>query len=534
MSYKTVIKNILGKRADSVPQDIPLPGQIPNNAGGHFYAVDDWARLDRFLILGTEGGTYYVGENRLTVENANVVLKCLEADGQRTLRRIIEISTQGRAPKAQPALFALALAASSKDDSVRKAALDALPQVARTGTHVLTFASYINDLRGWGRGLRRGVARWFTGMPVDRLALQSVKYRQREGWALRDLLRLAHPLTDEMDRRVLFDWIAHPDKAEAISSARDASPLVDGLHAVKDATSASEVARLVHKHSLPREGVPTEWLDSAEVWDALLVDMPMTAMIRNLGKMSAVGLISTGSDAATYVADRLADSEQLRKARIHPIQALIALKTYARGQGLRGSLEWQAVPAVIDALDTAYEKSFTNVVPTGKKILVAVDVSGSMYWHGYGSTPLGPMEAAAAIAHVFLRTEENVEVIAVDTKLYFPGLSGKQRLDDVMNTLERFGGGGTDLNLPFQYALKEKRTYDAIIQLTDNETWAGRYHPVTTIDLYRNRINQDAKAVIMATTANQGSVVPEDDQRNFGVAGFDAAAPTLVGDFIRG
>ncbi|MEZ4618895.1 MAG: hypothetical protein R2867_25735 [Caldilineaceae bacterium] len=40
--------------------------QVMNSAGGYAWAVDSWTRLDRFLVLGTEGGTYYTGEQQLT------------------------------------------------------------------------------------------------------------------------------------------------------------------------------------------------------------------------------------------------------------------------------------------------------------------------------------------------------------------------------------------------------------------------------------------------------------------------------------
>ena len=48
-------------------QRLPIPGagQIANSAGGYAWAVDDWVRLDRFLVLGSEGGTYYIGERDL-------------------------------------------------------------------------------------------------------------------------------------------------------------------------------------------------------------------------------------------------------------------------------------------------------------------------------------------------------------------------------------------------------------------------------------------------------------------------------------
>src|SRR5688572_9938016 len=70
-----------------IPQSAPLPGkgQVRNSAGGYVWDVDDWKRLDRFLILGSEGGTYYIAERALTEENANAVRRCIESDGLRAV-----------------------------------------------------------------------------------------------------------------------------------------------------------------------------------------------------------------------------------------------------------------------------------------------------------------------------------------------------------------------------------------------------------------------------------------------------------------
>src|SRR4051812_6986986 len=91
----------------NTPQSEPLLGenQVRNNAGGFVYAIDDWQRLERFLILGAEGGTYYTGERKLTRENAEVVNRCLKADAQRTIQTIVAVSEAGRAPKQAPAIF---------------------------------------------------------------------------------------------------------------------------------------------------------------------------------------------------------------------------------------------------------------------------------------------------------------------------------------------------------------------------------------------------------------------------------------------
>src|SRR6266705_2585851 len=84
---------------------------VRNSEGGYSWQVDDWTRLDRFLILGAEGGTYYIAERDLVKQNHDAIIRCIKADGVRAVNRIVEISDSGRAPQNDPAIFALALVA---------------------------------------------------------------------------------------------------------------------------------------------------------------------------------------------------------------------------------------------------------------------------------------------------------------------------------------------------------------------------------------------------------------------------------------
>lgn len=84
----------------------------------------------------------------------------------------------------------------------------------------------------------------------------------------------------------------------------------------------------------------------------------MTAMIRNLGKMSAIELLKPLSSHAQRVCSQLKDESQLRKARIHPFTILQALTTYKNGRGEKGSLKWEVNQTVVDALDGAFYRAF--------------------------------------------------------------------------------------------------------------------------------------------------------------------------------
>jgi 60 kDa SS-A/Ro ribonucleoprotein len=153
--------------------------QVRNSAGGYTFELDREARLRRFLMLGSDGPTYYTSAAELTKDNAEVVLAAARDDAKALTDLLLEISLAGRAPKQNPTLFALAAACSLGDGEGRAYALAALPRIARTGTHLFLFARYVEQFRGWGRGLRTAVGRWYTDKGIDELAYQVVKYRSR-------------------------------------------------------------------------------------------------------------------------------------------------------------------------------------------------------------------------------------------------------------------------------------------------------------------------------------------------------------------
>ncbi len=519
------------------PQSQPMPGRgmVPNSAGGYAFPLDDWARLDRFLVLGTEGGTYYIEEQALTLDNAQAVLRCVKADGARVVTRIVEVSEAGRAPKNDPALFALALAAAHGDPATRRAALDALPRVCRTGTHLFHFAQYVEQFRGWGRGLRRAVAAWYLDQPGDRLAYQAVKYQQRDGWGHRDLLRLAHPKTEDATRNSLFYWMVKG--WEGVGAEPHPDPvlrLVWAAERVKRAPNAAEVAGLIRDYRLPREAVPTEWLTRAEVWAALLDDMPMTALIRNLATLTRVGLLTPGSAAARAVTAQLGDAARLRQARVHPIAVLSALKTYSQGRGERGQHTWTPVSQVVDALDAAFYQTFQNVVPTKQRWLLAVDVSGSMDGGTVAGVPgLTPRVAAGAMTLITAAVERRHSVLGFSHKLVPLSISPRQRLDDVVRTMAAVPMGATDCALPMLWALQQRAEVDVFVVYTDAETWAGAVHPVQALEQYRQRMGIPAKLIVVAMTSNGFSLADPNDGGMLDVVGFDAGAPEVMAQFAR-
>jgi 60 kDa SS-A/Ro ribonucleoprotein len=140
------------KHITATPQTEPLVGesQVKNNAGGYVFAVTKKTMLERFLMLGSEGGTFYVSEQKLTQENAKNIIEMVKENGIEVVNTILEVSKASRAPKQDPAIFALALCTTYGDQRTKNAAYSAIASVCRTSTHLFTFCQFIQDLRGDG------------------------------------------------------------------------------------------------------------------------------------------------------------------------------------------------------------------------------------------------------------------------------------------------------------------------------------------------------------------------------------------------
>jgi 60 kDa SS-A/Ro ribonucleoprotein len=179
--YITYTTDFISAAANLTPQSRPIPGRemVPNNAGGYAFKLDDWERLNRFLIIGSTGGTYYVGQTKLTEQNADTIIRCIKADGPRVARAAHEVNILNKAPKTDQQLFVLALCLKHGDLETRREVVRVAKDMLRTGTHLLHLTAMIDGLKGWGNLKKRLVASFFTSRGPDELAYQILKYRSR-------------------------------------------------------------------------------------------------------------------------------------------------------------------------------------------------------------------------------------------------------------------------------------------------------------------------------------------------------------------
>ena len=537
MAYE-VLKRVGKAPAKNTPQTKKAaPGQKRNDAGGFTFTVDKMERIKRFLILGSESSFYRAGES-LTLKRVKDIEDVAQSKGAfELIDLIVAVSTEGRAPKQDPGVFALALTiASATDDAVKTYAYSKVSEVCRTATTLFMFAGFLRQLQGsgFGMGARKAFKRWYEDRPVESLAFQIVKYPEREGWTHKDLISLARPTKSKTDE-AFSDVMNYVLKGEPTEGAHVPS-VITGKELAKRATGDREIVSLVTKYGLSWEMLPSESLNSAKVWEALLGNIPLGALIRQLPRLTRIGVIRELGGSTQAIVDRLTDQEALRKARIHPMNLLIAAKTYAVGRSLqnfRSSDTWTPNPRILSALDKAFYLSFGNVKPTGKRFLNGVDTSGSMSSRIAGQPALSAAEAAAALALVTANVEDEVFTVGFDTDVY-PTVDIRRGMDlptALRNSALRTGRG-TDTAGPIRWARLHKIEVDVFQLMTDNETWAGPAHTHQELAAYRREMGINAKLVVLATNASRSSVADPKDPLSLDVVGFDASVPQVISTFV--
>jgi len=505
--------------------------EVKNNAGGYVFAISNASRLERFLILGTDGGTYYASEKDITKQNVDFIIDLIRKDETLVRETTVAISDAGRAYKNSPALFVMALLFTQGND--KAASRVALQKVARTSTHLFEFSQYIENLGGWGRAKRNAVADWYTSKTDDQLAYQLVKYRQRDGWTHRDLLRLSHP-------EGLSETIASFALGKGVGA--DAPIILQGFNKAQAADTPEKAVKVLNEYTnLPWETLPTNVLTNAKVWQTLFDNGQLKgqALIRNITRLAKLGSFND-AEFAKAVAAKLTDADEIAKTRLHPVNYLNALLAYSNGVLPRNSgwysrreRAWDTKAKIVDALEDGFYASFGYVEPAGKSTLLALDISGSMTAQALGLS-MTCSEISAAVAMTVARTEPDYEIRGFCTTFKDLGITAKTDLKTALKTVKDQTMGGTDCSLPMEWAIKKKLDTETFVVLTDSETYAGRRHPHQALKDYRAKSGKDARLAVLGVASNKFTIADPSDPGMMDFVGFDSSAPKVLADFSAG
>jgi 60 kDa SS-A/Ro ribonucleoprotein len=527
MVYQFFGKN----KTQNTPQTQPIPGReaemIQGKSGGYMFRSGIWQSLRRCLLIGTAKGSYYANKWELTNDFVDVLERAIAEDPTRVATEIVYAS-DGRSINNSTSIWALVILSMDESPVAKAAFSEIFPQVIRTASHFYEWINYTKSTRGFGKIVREAGKNWLSKADPTALAYQLLKYQQRHGFSNRDALRLFHarPQTEDHDR--LFKWVVKGwDElpAEPPSTAMSQIWWYEWLKRNPNRTvKAITKGRLTHEMA-----APIGKMDVA-AWQLLFDEMPIGAMLRNLGSLTEIGVLTArGTKNLGRVESVLTSKERIKKGRIHPIDVLKALKTYQSGGKLgRSSKTWIPIPRIVDILETALELSFDAVEPTNKVFMHAVDISGSMSWGTVGSIDLSCCEVAVTMALATAKAEKNYMIRGFSTDFIDLGITSRDSFSSAIKKASDRNFGGTDASVAYNWMMKQNFYADVICFWTDSESWAGSNHPTQALAEYRRKVNPNAKAIYITLQSNQISLVDPQDPHAWDIVGFDPSAPRLI------
>jgi hypothetical protein len=350
-----------------------------------------------------------------------------------------------------------------------------------------------------------------------------------------------------------------PPPSELFNTAKYLQAVLEIESCTTSVADIYKALKLVQDHGLVREHIPTHLLNSSDLWKELLISkgangkqegMPIEALIRNLGKMSSLPNFM-GADNTMTICRRLSGEEDIQRSRIHPFKVLVGSLTYGAGKALKGTLSWSVSSQVRDTLTYTFLKAFKNVSPTGKRYMVALDVSGSMDAACMGCPSISCRMASAALALMLYETEPKVYLRGFTAESSYYGSTSSSANNGFRNfdpnvrrgmTLQQFISatnapfGPTDCSLPMRRAIEDGLTdIEAFIVMTDSETYAGPIHPQVALENYRRfSKNPNVKLIVVGMTSNCLTIADPNDRNTLNLAGFDTAMPEIIAMFVQG
>ncbi|XP_069697982.1 RNA-binding protein RO60 [Periplaneta americana] len=521
-------------------------------------------KLKRFLHYGRETPLYQPGDRYVHkyFERDNVTsIEALVADGKETdaVVHIVKAFSDGYSAHPQSLVFTLALCARQNDsERLREAAYNAIKTVCKAPKDLFLFVKFAHDLSqpnsGWGHGWRRVIIDWYLKKEPMELAECVTRFRGRYGWTHRDIIKLSHPKSDDVAISAILRYIIRglKEMKKEFGEKQEAQQVISYLQTIEDFKHCEDehnAARLIESHSLSLDHVPAHFLKSKEVWNALVPHLPLGVVLQNLKRLGRLRFLRGNQPLVSKVLDALNNQTSIAESNLHPAHVLVTLRNYenlAKPTYIQPSTEPetkaktppQPHPKIVEALNQLLMSTFTLLVPTGMRYLVAIDVRSQMVhgkcWHCIN---VSPAQAATLITLCLVKAERDVTVVAFGTEgsMQPVELDKRVSMQEAQDKLKEIPNGPVDLTQPLLWAKKVKKPVDVFIILTDTQVKQGKLKAVKALQQYRTALNlPNAKMVTCGLSVAKFVVACPSEPGMLDIAGFDAQVPRVIEAFSRG
>lgn len=450
------------------------------------------------LMSNTLGNTFYADAKQLLAEATDVHDRMLKKDPKFFSDALVYARQKGYM-RTQPIFGLVKLAAVD-----REAFAKVFNRVILTPNDLADFTAILKSQRKGsegGRAVKRAAGNWM----VEKLGritedgeadgqYWTIKYGAEKGdgaYSLKDMLQIYHPKVPGGKKLPLFDYIMG---GKVLKGAKKGERSMDGiafaklpqieqfelLKIAKDDDAKVQAIGLGH---LPHEVATAFAGSSKKVWNAIVPNMPIFALLRNLATLERHGVLE---DNKKLIQQMFADKNVITKSKILPFRFLEASKHVGA--------TWAQ-----DALRDALELSFSNVLDIDGKTVVALDVSGSMgqFIQTAAVFAVSVMKKAAGEGRMFL-FDDRLEEFNVSMR------------DSILTQASKVHvRGGTDHSLVMSKLISEKAKVDNLIYVTDEQQNTGT--PLfKLIDQYRQKVNKHVKVFILDVSPYKNALTPPD------------------------
>ncbi len=453
-------------------------------------------QLLQTLLTNTLGNTFYQTKEELVAETDKVHTKALEDVGFMS-KALVYARNEGFM-RTQPVYGLARLSAKQEAGAEFEQSFGG---VVKTPNDLVDFASIINALRGGegGRRIKRVAGNWLLNNINEYWA---IKYgSEKKSYALRDLFRTYHP---KGEKNVLVDYLLGKEGVNLSSL-----PQVEAFEALKKATTAGDKIAAIKGGRLPHEVATSFAGTDKKVWESIIPNMPLFALLRNLATLERHGVLEAGRERIVKL---FTDGEAVKASKVFPFRFLEATKHV--------SAAWAQ-----DACRMALELSLNNALPIEGNTAVALDISGSM-----GS--FIQMAAIFAMSTV-RRTGGNSKFLTFNTNVFETPVS---RIDSVLTQASRIrADGGTNTAMVPQAMMNARDKFDNVILITDEQQNAGTPF-MDKVAEYRRKVSPNCKLFVLnvAPYSGSGSLLDTTQPNNYYVYGMTEAALSYIAMATQG
>jgi 60 kDa SS-A/Ro ribonucleoprotein len=448
------------------------------------------------LLTNTLGNTFYADKDELLQEATEIHDKMIQTDPEFAAKALIFGRNEGFM-RLQPT-FGLAKLAGVRPDLFAKV----FDQVILIPSDLQDFFTILKNLRNGegGRAVKRAAAKWLNNVSE----YWAIKYSGRgRGYSLGDVVKTVHPVPKDDKQKALFAYLIGREEYDG-----NLLPQVTAFERLKKAETTEEKIATITEGKLPHEVVTGAVKPDKAIWNAIVHQMPVFALLRNLNTLSRAGVLE---DNRQLITERLSNAEALRKAKILPFRFLKAFKEVREA--------WAQ-----DVLRQAVELTFANLPEIPGKTAIFLDVSGSM------SGDYLMIGAVFALA-LFKKTGGNcvfwlfnTDVSEIKPSLY----------DSILTQAEKIhADGGTDTGAPMGRLAAKRISVDNILLITDEQQNTGSPF-YRNLVLYRKQVNPEAKAFVIDIAPYRSAVVPPSDQLTYYVYGWSDTVLQYISTSCRG